>query len=100
MGSNMNSLSLVRQKRLAILNLAEKHGVYDVRVFGSVARGEDRPDSDIDLLVKRHPKTSRWFPAGLILDLEKLLGRRVEVVTDNGLNPLLRERVLKEAVLL
>ncbi len=96
----MNSLSLVKQKRQDILVIAAKHGVYDIRVFGSVARGEERPDSDIDLLVKCHLKTSRWFPAGLILDLEKLLGRRVEVVTDNGLNPLLREQVLKEAILL
>lgn len=96
----MNSLSLLKQKRQEILALAAKHGAYDVRVFGSVARGEDRPESDIDLLVKRHTKISRWFPSGLILDLEKLLGRRVEVITDNGLNPLLREHVLKEAILL
>lgn len=94
----MSSLSLLQQKRQEILAVAAKHGAYEVRVFGSVARGEDRVDSDIDLLVKRHAKTSRWFPAGLILELEKLLGRRVEVVTDSGLNPWLRDSVLKEAV--
>jgi uncharacterized protein len=96
----MNSLALLKQKRQDILAIAAKHGVSDVRVFGSVARGEDRPDSDIDLLVKRIAKTSRWFPVGLSLELEKLLGRRIEIVTDNGLNPLLREYVLKEAILL
>ena len=94
----MSSLSLLQQKRQEILAIAAKHGAYEVRVFGSVVRGEDRLDSDIDLLVKRYAKTSRWFPAGLILELEKLLGRRVEVVTDSGLNPWLRDSVLKEAV--
>ena len=67
-------------------------------MFGSVARGEDRPDSDVDLLVDVGPTTSSWFPAGLILDLEQILGRPVEIVTDKGLNPLIRERVLREAV--
>ena len=54
--------------------------------------------SDIDLLVSPGPETSSWFPAGLILDLESLLGRRVDVVTEKGLNPHLREQVLREAV--
>ena len=96
----MNSLLLLKQKRQEILAIAAKHGADEVRIFGSIARGEERPESDIDLLVKRGNKTSRWFPAGLILELEKLLGRRVEVVTDGGLNPLLREHVYKEAILL
>lgn len=94
----MNSLTLLKQKRQDILAIAARHGVSEVRVFGSVVRGEERPDSDIDFLVKRTGKTSRWFPAGLIMDLEKLLGRRIEIVTDNGLNPLLREHVIKEAI--
>lgn len=96
----MNLLNLLKQKREEILKIATKHGVYEIRVFGSVARGEERPDSDIDLLVKRQGKAYHWFPAGFILDLENLLGRRVEVVTDNSLNPLLREYVLREAILL
>jgi predicted nucleotidyltransferase len=94
----MNTLSLLKQKRQDIITVAAKHGAYDIRVFGSVVRNEDRPDSDIDLLVKRGETVGPWFPAGLILELEKELGRRVDVVTDSGLNPYIREHVLKEAV--
>ena len=89
---------LVHEKRQEIERIASEHGVRNVRVFGSVARGEAGPDSDIDLLVQVGPTTSSWFPAGLILDLEDLLGCRVEVVTDRGLNPDIRDRVLQEAV--
>jgi predicted nucleotidyltransferase len=91
---------ILEEKRNDILNIAAKHGAYNVRVFGSVARGEDRPDSDVDLLVDVGTATSSWFPAGLILDLEQILGRRVEIVTEKGLNPHLREHVLREAVTL
>jgi predicted nucleotidyltransferase len=94
----MSTLEQIRQKRDEILIIAARHGAYNVRVFGSLVRGDDRPDSDVDLLVSRGTKISRWFPAGLILELEKLLGRRIDVVTENGLNPDLREYVLQEAV--
>jgi len=94
----MTILELVREKREEIQCIAAKHGAHNIRVFGSVARGEARPDSDIDLLIEAGPITSSWFPAGLILDLENLLGRRVQVVTEKGLNPYLRDRVLREAV--
>jgi uncharacterized protein len=94
----MNTLEQIRQKRAEILTIAARHGVYNVRVFGSLVRGDERPDSDIDLLVSRGAKISRWFPAGFVLELEKVLGRRVDVVTENGLNPNLREYVLQEAV--
>ena len=57
-----------------------------MRVFGSVARGDARPESDVDLLVDVASQTSSWFPAGLILDLERLLGRHVEVVTEKALH--------------
>lgn len=89
---------VLEEKRDDILNIAAKHGAYNVRVFGSVARGEDRPDSDVDLLVDIGTTTSSWFPAGLVLDLEQILGREVEIVTEKGLNPHLRQRVLQEAV--
>ena len=89
---------LLRKKRDDIQNITARHGVYNVRVFGSAARGEAGPESDIDLPVEAGPTTSSWFPAGLILDLEKILGRRVEIVTENGLNPFIREYVLREAV--
>lgn len=96
----MDTLSLLREKRQEIMQIAAKHGAYDIRVFGSVVRNEDRPDSDIDLLVKPGEQVSGWFPAGLIQELEKELGRQVDVVTDNGLNPYLRDVVMKEAVAL
>lgn len=94
----MISKEAIRQKREEIRRIAAEHGAINVRVFGSVARGEERPDSDLDLLIDVGPKTSSWFPAGLILDLEKLLGCRVEVVTEKSLNPLFREQVLREAI--
>ena len=89
---------IIRSNREAIHRIAEKHGARNVRVFGSVARGEARPDSDVDLLVEAGPATSPWFPGGLVADLEEVLGRRVDVVTERGLAPELRERVLREAV--
>lgn len=88
----------IRAKRGEIRRIAEQHGASNVRVFGSVARGEARPESDVDLLVDVTAQTSSWFPAGLILDLENLLGRRVEVVTERALSKDLRERVLREAI--
>jgi len=91
---------LVHEKREEIGRIAAKHGARNVRVFGSVARGEARPDSDIDLLVEVGPTTSSWFPAGLVLDLQDLLGCRVEIVTERALDPDIRDRVLREAVAL
>ena len=88
----------LRAKREDILQLAKLHGAFNVRVFGSVVRGEATEESDVDLLVNTSPQTSAWFPSGLILDLESLLGRRVEVVTDGALHWYIREKVLQEAV--
>jgi len=81
-----------------ILRIAAKHGAYNVRVFGSVARGDALPDSDVDLLVDVGPNRTPFFPGGLIADLQDLLGRRVEVVTERGLHLHLRDRVLRQAV--
>lgn len=89
---------LIRTKRDLIRRIAAHHGARNVRVFGSVARGEAGPASDVDLLVEAGPTTSAWFPGGLVADLEEVLGRRVDVVTERGLAPELRERVLSEAV--
>jgi hypothetical protein len=89
---------LLEEKREEIRRIAAMHGAMNVRVFGSVARGEARQDSDLDLLVDTGPETSSWFPAGLVLDLEEILGCKVEVVTEKGLNPHLKERVLQEAL--
>jgi predicted nucleotidyltransferase len=96
--ATIQTRQLVEEKREEIKRIAQEHGAFDVRLFGSVVRGEDQADSDIDLLVDVGPTTSSWFPAGLILDLEQLLGRKVEIVTERALNPHLREHVLAEAV--
>ena len=94
----MDVRQVLQTRRDEILDIAAQHGAHNVRLFGSTARGQDRPDSDVDLLVDAGPTTSSWFPAGLILDLERILGRRVEIVTAKGLNPYLRDRVLHEAI--
>ncbi len=94
----MTLLDQLKQKREAIIQIGHKHGANNIRIFGSVARGETTPDSDVDLLIDKQPETSAWFPAGLILELEEMLGRRVEVVTEMALNRHLREQVLREAV--
>lgn len=88
---------LVKAKRGEILKIAAQHGAYDVRIFGSVARGEAGEESDIDLLVKLKPGRSLLDHAALLVDLQDLLGRRVDVVTENALYWLLRRRILKEA---
>jgi len=89
---------LRQDKRAAILAIAAKHGVQGVRVFGSFARGEAREDSDLDLLIEAGPQTPPWFPGGLLVDLEDELGRRVDIAEERALHPLVRERVLHEAV--
>ena len=88
---------LLQEKREDILRIADRHGASNVRVFGSVSRDESGPDSDVDILVDVGPKPSPWFPAGLVLDLEELLGRRVDVATPNSLHWFIRDRVLSEA---
>ncbi|PIG92830.1 nucleotidyltransferase family protein [Gloeocapsopsis sp. IPPAS B-1203] len=88
---------LLQEKRQEILQIAAKHGAYNVRVFGSVARGEDKADSDIDFLIDVGPH-SPWFPAGLIIDLEELLGRKVDVAEPDNLQQCIREQVLQEAI--
>ena len=88
---------LLRERREDILSSAYRHGARNVRIFGSAARGESSGESDVDLLVDASERTSPWFPAGLVQELEALLGRPVDVVTENSLHWLLRRRILKEA---
>ena len=89
---------LLTEKREEILRIAARHGACNVRIFGSVARGEARPESDVDFLVDVGPDHSAFFPGGLVADLEDLLGRRVDVVELAGLHWYLHDKILKEAV--
>lgn len=95
----MNEIhDLLQQKREDILAVAAKHGAHNIRVFGSVARGTARPDSDIDFLVEFDPDRSLMDYSRLLMDLQDLLGRKVDVATEQSLHRLIRDRVLKEAV--
>ena len=89
---------LVRTKRAQILQIAEQNGARFVRIFGSVARGESAPGSDIDFLVEMESGRSLMDLSGLLLDLQDLLGCEVDVVTEKGLHWYIRDRVLAEAV--
>lgn len=91
---------LVESKRRKILEIANKHGAYHVRLFGSVARGEASAKSDIDLLVDLKHGRSLLDHAALLLDLENLLGRKVDVITERGLRRKIWRQVKKEAILL
>ncbi len=88
----------LKAHREEILRLAAKHGAYNVRVFGSAARGEARPESDVDLLVEIDPGRTPFFPGGLVADLEDLLGHEVDILTEAGLHWYIRDRILEEAV--
>ena len=88
---------LLKDRREDILRIAAQHGAHNVRVFGSVARGEARPDSDVDLLVELESGRSLLDLGGLLMDLQTLLGRKVDVVTDKGLRDRIRTNVLQEA---
>jgi hypothetical protein len=90
---------LLKHKREKILRIAAKHRALHVRIFGSVARGEANDHSDIDFLVDYAlDQTSHWFPAGLMLELQQLLERKVDVATEAALGERIRAQVLKEAI--
>lgn len=87
----------VERKREQILKICRRHGVSRVLVFGSVVRGEAGLDSDLDLLVERTGERTPWWPGGIVAELEELLQRHVDVVTEAALHPLIRDAVRKEA---
>jgi len=94
----MDLKTLVQQHREAILDLCAKHGARNVRVFGSVARGEADDKSDLDILVDMDPDRSLLDMGAILVELQELLGCRVDVVTERGLRTRIRDRVLHEAV--
>ena len=99
----MSDLSVevtIREKREAILRAAARHGATRVRLIASVARGEARPDSDIDLLVTWSDGSSLLDQAALMLELESLLGRKVDIASDGWLKPSIRESVYRDAIVL
>lgn len=87
----------IQSKRDEILSIAARHGAVNLRVFGSVARGDARVDSDLDLLVDVNSARSPFFPGGLLVELERLLKRKVDIVTPNGLHWYIRDQILREA---
>lgn len=89
--------TLQREKRTEILRLGEKHGARNIRVFGSVARGDNHAESDVDFLVDMDQDRTLFDLAGFVADVQDLLGAKVDVVTPGGLR-YLRERVLTEAL--
>lgn len=93
-------VEFLKTKRDEILSIAAKYGAHNVRIFGSVARGEAGSESDLDVLVELEPGRSLMDHAELILDLQELLGCKVDVVTEKGLRSRLRERILAEAITL
>ncbi|HAA28321.1 MAG TPA: DNA polymerase subunit beta [Cyanobacteria bacterium UBA8553] len=91
----MDIAELLQEKREEILSLATKHGASNVRIFGSVVRGEARQDSDVDFLVELESNRSLLDRVALIQDLEDLLGRKVDVATVKGLRDVWRDRILQ-----
>ncbi len=89
---------LLQEKREEILKIATKHGAYNLRIFGSVARGEERQDSDVDFLVDMESDRNLLDRIGLMQDLEDLLGRKVDVATVKVLRDFCREGILKDAL--
>jgi len=98
MASAGPGLASLRSRRAEILGVAGRHGAQNIRIFGSAARGDAHPGSDVDLLVELQPGRSLFDLGGLATDLESLLGCHVDVVTEKGLRERIRERVLREAV--
>lgn len=94
----MMIVDLIQEKREDIIRIAALHGASNVRLFGSVARGEAKPDSDIDFLVEMESDRSLLDRIALIQDLEDLLGKKIDVATVKGLREVWRDRILNEAV--
>ena len=93
----MEIREFIQEKRNDILQMATEHGARNVRIFGSVARGDAGAESDVDILVKMDQGRSLLDLSALVMDLRDLLGRKVDVVSEDGLYWLLRRRILREA---
>jgi len=94
----MGIQEIIANQKEQILAIAAKYGAYNVRIFGSVANGTADEKSDVDFLVELQEGRSLLDLGGLLMDLQDLLERSVDIVTPEGLRPRIRDRVLKEAV--
>ncbi|VEN72943.1 putative nucleotidyltransferase [Candidatus Desulfarcum epimagneticum] len=94
----MGEIEAIRNRRNDIIEISRRRGATNIRVIGSTARGESGQSSDFDFLVDLEPGRSLLDHASLVLDLEKLLGRKVDIAVSSGLRQKVKERVLKEAV--
>jgi len=94
----MKGMALLQSKRQELMAIAKQHGVTNIRVFGSVARGEDTADSDIDLLVALEEKRDLFDFIGFKLDVTELLGKPVDVLSENGIHHLLRNQIMSEVL--
>ena len=97
-GSGMIMRDDLREKRDAILEIAARYGAHDLRVFGSAARGDAKEGSDLDLIVRFDPGRSLFDHGGLIMDLQDLLGIKVDVVSEGGMRERFRNYVMMEAL--
>jgi predicted nucleotidyltransferase len=88
---------IIEKNRQLILEIAERNGVTNVRVFGSMARDEANMDSDVDFLVELAPGSSGLALGGFLIDVSELLNRKVDVVTEKALHPKISSQVLHEA---
>lgn len=88
---------IIQDKKEQVLVLAAKHGASNVRIFGSVANGTAKTDSDMDFIVDLEPGRSLFDLGGLLMDLQQLFGRKVDVVTENGLHWYIKKQILSEA---
>ena len=89
--------SLARQRE-AILEIAQRHGAHDIRIFGSMARGDGTESSDVDFIVRFEPGRTLFDHGSLLMDLQDLLGVEVDIISEGGMRPRFREHVLKEAI--
>lgn len=90
--------AVLNERRDQILAIADKHGARNVRIFGSIARGDSRQESDVDILVQMQQGRTFLDLVALWQELEELLGCKVDVISEEGISPYLRDRILAEAV--
>ena len=93
----MSEFQEIQQKKKEILLVAQQHGIVNIRIFGSIARGDDNLQSDVDLLVDLEQRRTLFDLGGALIKLQDLLGRKVDIVTERGLHWYLKEKIMKEA---